>query len=341
MTEPRNHTVTNAEDLLAVVPQVLGFHPQDSVVLMTAGGKQFHARIDLPREPAEAEEVVATLTDVACRNGVRRAVVVVYGDDHQAADELFWWLETSLELQDVEVLGGLRADGRRWFPLTGLAEDGWPGEGHPYDVAAHPITARAVVEGKVTLASRQELADSLVGDDPEAVAAVAAVVDEIRVRDRLADDGRLEQREADPPHPHTVAEGRWLQGRVRRFLADGELLDDADTGRMLVALESVDVRDVAWAEMGHANAAQHVALWRDVVRRCPRDLLAAPAALLAFAAWLAGDGALAWCAVARCKEVRSDYSLAGLLTEALAGGLPPSAWSPLPSSALRLFNRWP
>jgi hypothetical protein len=53
------------------------------------------------------------------------------------------------------------------------------------------------------------------------------------------------------------------------------------------------------------------------------------AALLAFAAWLAGDGALAWCALDRCEEAEPGYRMAALLTHALAAALPPSSWRPL------------
>jgi hypothetical protein len=81
----------------------------------------------------------------------------------------------------------------------------------------------------------------------------------------------------------------------------------------------------------------HVELWRDLVRRTPHDLMAAPAALLGFAAWLSGDGALAWCAVERCQEVEPDYRLAGLLTQALAGAVPPSTWRPFDQADLALF----
>jgi hypothetical protein len=80
-----------------------------------------------------------------------------------------------------------------------------------------------------------------------------------------------------------------------------------------------------------------VDLWRDVVRRAPLDLLAAPAALLGFAAWLSGDGALAWCAVDRCRQAEPGYSLAGLLADALAGAVPPSSWRPLGPDSLTLF----
>ena len=58
----------------------------------------------------------------------------------------------------------------------------------------------------------------------------------------------------------------------------------------------------------------------------PTRCAAAPAALLGFAAWQAGQGALAWCAVDRCHEVDPDYSLADLVAEALIRVVPPDAW---------------
>ena len=59
------------------------------------------------------------------------------------------------------------------------------------------------------------------------------------------------------------------------------------------------------------------------MRRRPPTRWPAPAALLAFAAWQAGDGALAWCAVDRCLEADPDYSLAGLVAELLTAAVPP------------------
>jgi hypothetical protein len=80
--------------------------------------------------------------------------------------------------------------------------------------------------------------------------------------------------------------------------------------------------------MDHDNARGHVALWQDVVRRVPADLRAAPAALLGFAAWLTGHGALAWCAVDCAQRAQPGYGLAGILADALAGAVPPSTWTP-------------
>jgi len=69
-----------------------------------------------------------------------------------------------------------------------------------------------------------------------------------------------------------------------------------------------------------------VAFWTDVVRRAPPDLVAEPAAVLAFAAWLAGSGALAWCALDRCFAAAPGHTLGVLLARALQQAVPPTIW---------------
>ena len=78
--------------------------------------------------------------------------------------------------------------------------------------------------------------------------------------------------------------------------------------------------------MTRENANAHVTLWTDVVRRTPTRFFAAPATLLAFAAWLSGHGAFAWCALDRCRESEPNYALAELLARMLDGAVPPTAW---------------
>jgi hypothetical protein len=72
-----------------------------------------------------------------------------------------------------------------------------------------------------------------------------------------------------------------------------------------------------------------VELWSDAVRRLPATHVAGPAAVLAFAAWLVGDGALSWCAVDRCRESEPAHSLAGLVAQLLESATPPDAWATL------------
>ena len=113
---------------------------------------------------------------------------------------------------------------------------------------------------------------------------------------------------------------------MSRHTRDGTAPSDAELARLLRGVLDVRVRDAAWSVLRREVAADHVAFWSDVVRRTPDPLVPAPAALLAFAAWQAGHGALAWCAVDRCREVDPSYSLAGLVAQILEGAVPPTAW---------------
>lgn len=353
MTSKRTFTAKNPVDLLAMVPYVLGFHPEDSIVLLTVGDAEhtFHARLDIPDDRGEMRAAAEHLASIALRNGVRLVALLVYCDDVTVSVAVHDALEAVLSAAGVEVAVALRADGSRWYSLTCCAgpcrAESWRetaskscalGEGTPYDLRAHPLTAQKVVDGEVTLSSRRELEHSLVATDLAEVDAVEQAVEDAMGRFRLVSPRSVEDG-LDATRAHLVQEGRWVRRRVCRFLRERRRLDAADVGRLLVAIIAVEVRDVAWAEMTRENARRHVELWRDVVRRTPHDLLAAPAALLAFAAWLDGDGALAWCAVERCQQAEPDYSLARLLSQALTSGLNPSTWRPLDRSVLTLFAR--
>jgi hypothetical protein len=95
-------------------------------------------------------------------------------------------------------------------------------------------------------------------------------------------------------------------------------------------MRDLGVRDAAWGSMTRDDAPRHVELWTDAVQRSPDDLVGAPSAVLGVAAWLAGNGALAWCAVDRCVESEPDSSLAALVGDLLSHAVPPSSWGTYP-----------
>jgi len=63
---------------------------------------------------------------------------------------------------------------------------------------------------------------------------------------------------------------------------------DCEIAWVTVALRHLRVRDDAWVRMARA----HLRLWTDVVRRAQPGRVAAPASLLALAAWQSGHGAM-------------------------------------------------
>jgi hypothetical protein len=311
-------------DLLALVPRLIGFHPESSLVVLTVGeaDQPVHARVDLPADAAAAAALASHLVAVATRNGVTDVAVVVYTGDADAADRMLSVLRPRFLASGVEVVCQLRADGHRWWALGPGTEPDQPGT--RYDLRCHPLTAQAVVDGEVVLESRRALAQSLVGDDPEEVARVARLA--VEVIERLVPRG-CGPEGAEALARRVELEGRWVCRRVRRFVSDGERLDSHDVARLaaLVSLER-GLRDAVWREISMADARRHVDLWRDVTRRVPSTFRADAASLLGFAAWLAGDGALAWCAVDRALAADPGHGLATLVARTLEEAVPPSSW---------------
>ena len=109
------------------------------------------------------------------------------------------------------------------------------------------------------------------------------------------------------------------------FGRDGVRLDDKDAARLLVAVESIPIRDQLWLGMNSGNAASHVALWTDLTKRAPAEVRAAPASLLAFGSWLSGHGAMAWCALDQVPKDK-PYALANLVAAAVQNGMHPREW---------------
>lgn len=303
-TAPTTLTARSPEDLLAVARVVLGFDPADSVVMLTFGGPgPFHARIDLPPPrcgPDELRLLADTLLRPALLHRVAAAVLLVFSDDDRAARRVAGKVGRSLESAGIRCLESLRAHDRRWHPLHGRFR-GVGAAGVPYDVSAHPFVVDAVMRGRVIHGSRAELAATL---DTDVVACSA--VDRCR--------------------PTASASPEWAAATARHHALAGTVPPAAEAARLLEAVAEQPVRDAVWGDVERVEARQHVELWSALVRCAPDDLVAHAAAVLAFVAWLSGDGALAWCGVDRARAQLADHSLAALVASALEGAVPPSTW---------------
>ncbi|HSX66967.1 DUF4192 family protein, partial [Nocardioides sp.] len=152
------------EDLLAVVPAVLGFHPEESLVMLTFGGRRsFHARVDLPEEPGHVGAVVDMLLTPALRQRPDTVLFVAYSTDAVRAAATALHASDVFDAHGFAVIKPLRSDGTSWFHV-GRGEDPATAVPHPYDVSTHSLTAQTVLDGRVTLASRAAVAASIAAD---------------------------------------------------------------------------------------------------------------------------------------------------------------------------------
>ncbi|WP_182376024.1 DUF4192 domain-containing protein [Nocardioides sp. WS12] len=316
-TTPATLTVRSPEDLLAIAPVLLGFWPEDSVVMMTFGAdRPFHARVDLP--PLDAQTLVVRreldelLLGPARRHHAQQVVLLYFGADRAAAMAAHRVLRRGCRRSGIAVVAGLFADGERWVDLDSPAR---PSPGTPYDVSAHPFVVEALVSGRLSHRSRADLAASLDPDLPAVTRVQRALVSGGFADEDMPTDGRAIRRK-----------GRWVERHVAELVAAGAEPSDDVAARLLWVMQATRVRDAAWSLITRRTAEAHVRFWSDLVRRAPTPLVPAPAALLAWAAWQAGDGAKAWVALDRCGEVAPDYAMAAYLGSLLQQAVPPDFW---------------
>ena len=206
-------SVRSPDELIAVIPHLLGFKPEESLVFLPMSSELPTARVDLPTTPHDREVVWSSIRDAYSRHaqpGSSLAIVCLTADREMATGvgHVFAARFDSIGI-DTRVM--LWADETRWADLdTGDI-------GLQTQAARERIAAATVLAGKAQPAdTRDSLAESLIGDREP----VVRLLREARSAAR-ANTGKLET--------------RWAASRMQRFHTDGVRLSDADAARLLVA----------------------------------------------------------------------------------------------------------
>jgi Domain of unknown function (DUF4192) len=317
--------------LLRLVPHLLGFMPEASLVVIGVAPPRDRIRVTLrydlpdPPEPDLIADMAAHVVGVLSAQRLTAAVAIGYGAEAlviPVADELrdaAWQAEIDLrEFLRVQ-------DGRYWSYVCGN-EACCPAEGVPFAAAADPADAEALAAvGDRVLASRAVLAARVA--PLEGIAAESMRQATRRAEQRIAwllAKVRKSARLGAARHM-IAAEGLAAVGAmITRYRGGGRFESDYEVARITVALRDLRVRDDAWARMDPSHTDEHRRLWIDVTRRAQPGYVAAPAALLAFVAWQSGDGALANTALDRALADEPGYSMANLLRQVITAGAPPA-----------------
>lgn len=154
--------------LLAVVPELVGFAPRDSLVLVVFCGSRTCAayRVDLPAPSSDAvyKRLVTTLIGMLCRvRGADGVIPVVYTDD--AFAECGGIPRQTLA---AHLVSRARSGGFRVLDALCVAGDGWASYLDESDPRPRPLAAL-----QVAVAARR--------DDPEALPVLAAPDRQVRL----------------------------------------------------------------------------------------------------------------------------------------------------------------
>jgi hypothetical protein len=308
MPAPIRLTVRSTVDLLAAVPCLLGFHPTDSLVVLAMRRQQivFAARGDLPRRRASRASLSAHADEIAgvvARQDVQAATVIGYGPPERV-ERAAAAICVALAGAGVEIHDVLRVTAGRYWSLAGDDR----GCGTPFDPSTSAVAAEAVFAGQAVLPNRTALIRSVAPLRGPARKAMSRATS--RAMQRLAAE------------PALLPAGK---AAVRAALSVGQAggrLTDDEVAWLSLLLCHRPVHDFAW-QLTTPDDWQ-TTLWTDVLTRAEPDLAAAPATLLAYAAWRCGQGALASVALERALRAEPEYPMALLLDETIRRGTPPS-----------------
>jgi hypothetical protein len=344
-------------ELADALPYLLGFHPDDSLVLVALHGERGRfggrMRVAIPADPeawpAVAEQLADCLVAAATGREGRPDGALLYlcrdpGPGEEAAvvverlRPLAQSLRTACGRREVPVFEALCVSAGRWWSYVCAGTGCCPPEGTPLappgtsQMAAAAAYAGLRVRGTLKEIEGRLTPGAAVADGQE------RALDEVcaELLPRMLRPGALEE---------VREETEALTGRlVARFRAvpagpagepetaavadarDDGLLDVREAARLILGLQDRLARDRAAEWMEGADAEPALRLWRAVARRCVggyAEHAAAPLTLAGWVAWSLGDEPTARIALGRALEADPGYVFAQLLHRACNEGLDP------------------
>jgi hypothetical protein len=322
-SQPPDFHLNRPGVLIAALPAVLGFVPEKSLVLVTVDRAEMGCvmRVDLSDE---LESSLGHLADVAAAARPDSAIAVVVDEDgfgcRMCADEYRQLAAGGIELLAAHVVDRVAAGGR-W-----RCADGCGNAGTVDDPSASPLAVAAVLDGRRLYARRAELQNVIAVVDPARRAALADVVG-----DHEPDGAERSDADARADIEEAIA--------TARQVVDGVQLSDAELARLAWALKDPLVRDTLYALAAGENAGHAESLWAVLSRTLPDPWRVEALVLLAFSAYVRGDGPLAGVSLEAALRCDPTHRMAGMLDTALQSGIRPEQIRELAVTGYRLADR--
>ncbi len=287
--------ILNLGSLVSEIPNLIGFVPEQSLVLIGVSHDSISltTRTDLPA--AEDREALVDYLMVVNKRQAEHVVAVVVGgeflDEHALVEEL----QAGCQRHGI----GLRAV---WTPALRAGEP-WvcfhdaDCEGLVHDTSASPLAAAAAASGFYRYNSREDIE-----------ATVAPIPDAARTNLRR----RLQAWQVQTAPAASLRDAANPVFDALERLRGGEVLGTEQTVAALGTIHSnTRVRDLMFT-IQESAAAQ---LWTILLRQAPDSYAADVAALLAVYAHLHGDSPLANVALDRALTATPTHRVATLLRE--------------------------
>ncbi|MEV5340415.1 DUF4192 domain-containing protein [Streptomyces sp. NPDC052676] len=349
-------TLRTPAELADALPYLLGYRPEDSVVLVALhdwGGRgRFggRARLGIPANPDDWKSVARELTRGLVTGSARRRGrperTVAYlcqepgdGETGRQVMERLKPLADELQKQcssaGAPVVEALCISGGRFWSYC-CDKGCCPPEGEAMGLPGTSVLAAAATYAGIQVrGSLRELRARLLPWETAAALAQEVALDTASmalVPKILDDTGRAEVAEETLALAERLiarlATARPVTGPHMMDLRDDELIDHDEAATLILGLQDRTTRDRAAEWMEGDEAGHALRLWRSLARRCVGpygEHAAAPLTLAGWVAWSTGDELEAREALAMALGADPDYLFARLLHQAINEGLDPES----------------
>ncbi|MEU1513685.1 DUF4192 domain-containing protein [Streptomyces sp. NPDC005811] len=350
-------TLRTPGELADALPYLLGYRPEDSIVLVAlsdrAGRGRFggRARLGIPAQPGDWPAVARQLAEGLVKGGERRgarpAQMVAYLCQDPAKGEtgrevmarlkpLAGALRVACGKLDAPVIEALCISDGRFWSYCCPPENCCPVEGTSMGLPGTSVLAAAATYAGIQVrGTLRELRARLlpletrvaieqeVALDTANIALVTRMLDDnnraVVAEETIERAGRLIERFAEAPV---------VLGNAEADHRDDELLGCDEAAALILGLQDRVTRDRAAEWMEGDEAPPALRLWRALARRCVGPFgehAAAPLTLAGWVAWSGGDELEAREALAMALGADPDYLFARLLHQACNEGLDPES----------------
>jgi hypothetical protein len=321
--------------VIAALPAVLGFVPEKSLVLISIDDGELGSvmRVDLSEALADR---IGPLAEVASAAAPEAAIAIIVDADGAGCPmcndeyrDLCATLTEELSQRDIVLWAAHVVDrvaaGGRWHCVDDCGSGGVID-----DPSASPLAVAAVLDGRRLYARRADLQAVIAVDERAHSAALAELIGEhaaSREAAHRADPSACVRRDVEAAMAAAARVG------------DGQQLSDAELARLACALGDVEVRDTLYALAVGQNAGEAESLWALLSRSLPTPRRVEALVLVAFSAYVRGDGPLAGVSLEAALRCQPDHRMAGMLDTALQSGLRPEHIRELAVTGYRLAKR--
>lgn len=318
-------TLTSPHDLLAAVPFLIGYHPTNSLVIVSLKDDAIGMamRVDYPSLEPNNEAPYDSLVFHLLREGAEGALVVAYvPEDRSDGEEVLRAIELAMVRANIPLRESLLIVHGRWRSVICTDSGCCPPEGNVLpEISTSRVAVEQVAQGRpMPFADVEGLSDSIAPLPLSMDLDFLAMVHSYCI-DPDASDIQSSQRIGATSVIDLVA--RFVDGSIG---TDSES-DQELSARVIAGVGDIQVRDFALGSHDETSIDFYASMWRYLTRIAPASFVAPVASLFAALSYERGEGALAQRALDRALSDDPSYSLASLLRRVFSAGWPPESFA--------------